>query len=717
MATKRTRLEEARAYHPRGRTVRDLPRPARSTEDEPRSTGKAGGGTGKSGNAGKSGGAGRAGATTRRPDRTGGSARTGTSPRAGGNGRGGATGRAAAPGTATSTTRSGTAGRSKTTTRTTEKTGARTGRPATPVRTRRPPKLANPRRRLRLATVLALAMFAALGIRLVELQLNDGPAYAATGFANRLQEVVLPAARGAVYDRNGAVLAHSVEARLVYADPTMVVNPQRVAQALQPHLGVPASELVERMRPRLLEDGRPSQYEWLARGVEIATATAIMELNLPGIGVHKDEARIVPGNDLAANVLGFTGSDLDNLHGLEGLEVSFEEVLRGEDGVRVYERGEGATADLAIAGGYQSETPPQPGSDLRLTLDMDVQYEVQRVLAERLRSAGASFGSAVLLDVATGDILALASHPTYNAADPQSAEPHERRDAGTAVVFDPGSAHKPIVFGAALQEGVVEPGDSLVVNPTIQKGDQTFTDSIWHPPGTRMSLSAIMAFSSNVGTIMVADELGSETLYEYQRAFGLGEATGVPLPGEATGALLPPSQWYGSSYGSIPIGHSVDVTALQMAAVYATIANDGVWTQPQLVQAVVDPDGQETPAEPPDTRQVLTAETATALRGLMEAVVSAPGGTGAAAAVEGYRVAGKTGTGALVVDGEYADGNVSSFIGMAPAENPRFVLAVSGHEAGTDVINGAFADMMGFVLQHYRVPPSDVPAPEVELYP
>jgi cell division protein FtsI (penicillin-binding protein 3) len=593
----------------------------------------------------------------------------------------------------------------------------------------RPPRLANPRRRLRLATVLALTMFAVLGLRLVELQLTDGPAYAATGLQNRLQTVVLPAQRGTVYDRNGAVLAHSIEARYVYADPELVVDPARTAAALQPLLGIPASELIERMRPSTRPDGTRSRFEWLARGVEIATADQIMALNLPGIGVDRDERRIVPGNDLAANLIGFTGEDLV---GLEGLEAQFDAVLRGVDGERTFESGQGASLDRQIPGGYLEEIPPQPGSDLRLTIDMDLQYEVQRVLADQLRAASATFGAAVVLDAQTGEVLAQASYPTYNAADPLSAPERARVDAATHIVFDPGSVHKPLVFGAALQEGVIAPGDTVVVGPSVVKGDQVFRDAIPHAAGTELSLAAVLAFSSNVGTIAIADRLGKEKLYEYQRAFGLGQATGIGVPGEAAGALLAPEDWYESSRGAVPIGHSVDATTLQLAAAYGAIANDGVWVQPRLVGEVVPPDGAATPADAlddpavaaaisdPATRRVLSPETAASLRELMEAVVSVPGATGQAAALEDYRVAGKTGTGKLVVDGEYTDGDVASFVGMAPADDPRYVIAVVAHTphgGGGEVASPAFREMMSFTLNHYRVPHATTEPPTFELYP
>lgn len=586
-----------------------------------------------------------------------------------------------------------------------------------PRRATKPPKLANGKQRLRLATALALTMFGVLGLRLVELQLTDGPAYAASGLQNRLQTVTLPAARGAIYDREGSVLAHSVEARFVYADPVLVDDPDRVAAALQPLLGISASELADRMRPPPRQDGSPSRFEWLARGVDIAVADQIMALNLPGIGVDKDERRIVPGNDLAANLIGFTGADLT---GLEGLEAHYDDVLRGRDGERTYEGGQGVSHAREIPGGYREETPPEPGSDLWLTIDMDLQYEVQRILAEHLRAAGATFGAAVVLDPRSGEVLAQASYPGYNAADPLTAPAAERVDAATAIVFDPGSVHKPLVLGAALEEGVIERGDSLVIDPTISKGDQIFQDVIWHPPGTALTLPAILAYSSNVGTITIADRLGSDKLYEYQQAFGLGAPTGVGLPHEAAGALLPPQQWYGSSYGSVPIGHSVDVTALQLAAAYGAIANDGVWVQPRLVQAVVAPDGQESRGDDPASRRVLSAGNAAYLRELLEAVVAVPGGTGQAAAVPDYRVGGKTGTGKLVVDGQYADGDVATFVGMAPVDHPRYVIAVAAYTpagGGGEIASPAFSDMMAYTLSHYRIPPAADEPPSFRLYP
>ncbi|HEX6968377.1 MAG TPA: penicillin-binding protein 2, partial [Micromonosporaceae bacterium] len=581
----------------------------------------------------------------------------------------------------------------------------------------RPPRLADPQRRLRLATVLALALFATIGIRLVALQVVDAPAYADGGLLDRLRTVSLPAPRGAIYDRSGAALAHSVEARYVYADPELIEDPQATAAALSPLLGIPRSQLVESMTKRTRPDGRPSRFEWLARGVEIETAERIMELGLPGIGVRRDERREVPGGDLAANVLGFVG---DGMVGLEGIEARYNDVLSGVDGERQFEIGRGNLAK-EIPGGYQRETPAKPGSSLVLTIDRDLQYEAQLTLNELMRETEGGKAAAVVLDVRTGEVLAQASHPTYNAADPTNpaTDPTDREDVATSFVIDPGSVHKAIVFGAALEEGVIRPDTTMPVPSTIRKGDTTFSDT--HPADGRvMTLAGMLAYSSNVGTIQIADRLGAEKLYEYQLKFGLGQATGVGLPGEAAGRVLEPSEWSGSSYGSIPIGHSVDVTPLQMAAVYAAIANDGVWVQPRLVKEIVSPDGTRTPTPEPRTRRVLGAQNAAALRLMLEAVTTVPGATGLKAAIPGYRVAGKTGTGKRIIDGRYVPGDVASFIGMVPADDPRYVVAVFAHTpggGGGEIAAPAFESIMEFTLRHFRVPPTTAAPPDFVVFP
>ncbi|RGC67946.1 Penicillin-binding protein PbpB [Micromonospora sp. MW-13] len=585
-----------------------------------------------------------------------------------------------------------------------------------PRKPRKPPRLADPRRRLRLGTLLVLALFAAIGIRLVVLQTVDTPAYAGGGVAGRLTGVDLPAPRGAIYDSTGAPLAQSVEARYVFADPTRVKNRTATARALSPLLGLPASELAARMKPRTRENGRASQFEYLARGVSIPTAKKIMALDLAGIGVHRDERREVPGADLAANLLGFTSQDMV---GLEGLEARYDDLLRGEIGRRVYEVGQG---DLGapIPGGYSRTTPPKPGNSLELTIIRDLQFKSQQVLRGQMVKAQGSVGVAIVLDPHTGEVLAQASHPTYNAAKPDESEPTDREDAATSFVVDPGSIHKAITFGAALQEGVVTPDTALPIANTIRRGDTTFRDT--HPAnGQKMSLAGMLAYSSNVGTIEIAGKLGPDRLIDYQKRFGLGQPTGEGMPGEASGRLLPAEQWSESSYGSVPIGHSVDATPLQMAAAYGAIANNGTYVQPHLIKEVISgKDGSRTPGKAPVTRSVLSPQNAAALRTMLQAVTTVDGATGLAAAVPGYQVAGKTGTGIRYVDGKQQPGEVGSFIGMAPADNPRFVVAVfvwSPGGGGGAVAAPAFREIMGFTLSRYRVPPSAAKPPKFEVFP
>jgi cell division protein FtsI (penicillin-binding protein 3) len=566
--------------------------------------------------------------------------------------------------------------------------------------------------------VLALAMFSIIAGRLVLLQLTDAPAYAARGVADRLTEEVIPAPRGAIVDRDGNLLAHSVEARYVYADPGQVQNVEATADALAPLLGqvgIPRSELVPKLRPHRRADGTLVRFEYLARGVDIELGDAVTALNLAGIRVVRDERRVVPGSDLAASVLGFTGSDLT---GRAGLEQAYDKQLRGENGERIFEAGEGRLK-REIPGGLHRSTPARPGSSLELTIDRYLQFLVQQTLAEQLQAVKASIGAAVVMDVQTGEVMAQASFPGFNAAAPP-ADPQTWLDTCSGLVVDPGSTHKAIVMGAALQEGVITPDTAVIVGPKIVKGDREFVDSAKkEPKDVPMTMAGVMAYSSNIGTIRVAEQLGKDKLYQYQRKFGLGETTGEGLPGEVAGQVRAPKDWSGTSHGSIPIGNGVSTTPLQMAAVYAAIANGGTWIQPRLVRATVGPDGKRSPAAPALTRKVLDPAVAAQLRELLEAPVVVKGGTGNRAAIPGYRVAGKTGTGARVVDGKYTDGRVASFIGMAPADAPRFVVAVYAY--GLDITGAtmapAFSQMMADTLIRFKVPPTGAQPPVFKVYP
>ena len=589
--------------------------------------------------------------------------------------------------------------------------GSRDGRPR---RVRPPLRTFRPTKRLRIGTVIALLVFTVLGGRLVLLQLTDGRAYAAAGLKDRLTTTVLEARRGSIVDRNGNVLAQSLDARYVFADPTRVVDPAGTAAKLRDLLGVPVSELLPKLSSKTRADGKPDEFEYLARGLDPTTAQSVQALDLPGIGTAYDQRRDEPGHDLAANLIGFTGNDSA---GLAGLEEAYNKQLQGVNGSHTYEVGDG-NLSTELPGGYDESTPARSGSSLELTIDRDLQYEVQQVLYDHMSKAHADFAAAVVMDAHTGEVLAQASYPTYDAAAWQSYSTADRLDAATQIAVDPGSVAKLITFAGAINEGVITPNTLVPVGSGITRGDTTYHDTHPFPNGTKLTVPGILAFSSNIGTIRVAGELGANKLYSYQQKFGFGQPTGEGLPAESGGLVQPPSHWSGSSWGSIPIGMGISVTPLQMTAAYAAIANNGTWVQPHLVKATVAPDGKVTPSAAPVTREVVTPQTAATMRTLLQAVTTVKGATGTTAAVTGYQVAGKTGTGLQVSNGKYESGNVVSFVGMAPANNPRYVIGVFAHVhsgSSTTVPAPTFHDMMTFTLQHFGVPPDGAKAPTFEI--
>jgi cell division protein FtsI (penicillin-binding protein 3) len=480
---------------------------------------------------------------------------------------------------------------------------------------------------------------------------------------------------------------------------------------------VPASKLIPKMTKHTRPGGGQARFEFLKQGLDIGVGERIAAMKLDGIVVRQDERRDEPGADLGANLIGFTGADNS---GLEGIEGRYDSLLRGTPGSQEFEIGKG-DLNAPIPGGYQRYVEPQPGTSIELTIDADLQYEVQRILGDQLRQWKASIGGAVVIDVKTGEVLAQASYPPYNAQKPLDYSSADREDVPSAIVADPGSVHKAFMFGAALQEGLITPDSTLAIGPALRRGGYTFPDSHPQPKGTLMTMPGLLALSSDVGTILIGDKLGKQRVYEYQQKFGLGQSTNEGVAGEAQGKILAPDEWSGSASGSVPIGHSVDATLIQMAAGYAAIANNGLYIQPHIVKSYISgKDGRVTNAPAPATHRVLSPNIAAELRTMMEAVVDNADATGTQARVNGYRVAGKTGTGKRLVDGQYTSSNYGSFIGMAPAENPRFVIAVSAevpHGTGGEVAAPAFSKMMSYALLQNRVPPSATKPPTFRIHP
>lgn len=578
------------------------------------------------------------------------------------------------------------------------------------------PRIGSSGRRLRFAAALVLILLLVAGGRLVQLQVTDSAAYAADAFNQRLVVEPLPAERGAILDRNGNALAYSVTANFIAVDPTRVKgDAAELAAELAPLLGRPASELEPLIATEKSPEGDPIQFAYLQRGVDLAVGEEIAEIDEPGLILGDDERRVVPGHDLAANVLGFTSSHTGE--GLAGLESAYDDWLSGTDGEVSYERSQ---SGQPIPGAFYREEAAVPGNDIQLTIDAYLQSEVQQILERAATEHDAEFGSAMVMEVDTGEMLAMASTPTYDAANPFDVGEEAYRDYGTQATVDPGSIHKALIFAAALEEGCIEPDGTMYVPQTVDKGGTVYKDTYEHG-GAMLSLAGIIAQSSNVGTIELADCLGPEKVYEYQQLFGLGEPTGVGVAGEAPGMLNPPENWWGTSYGSVPIGHESTATIIQMAAAYAAIAGDGVYRQPTLVQHKLGADGEAVEdGTEPQTHRVVSEQTAQDLHYLLQAPIVDGTGTGRNAELENYHLAGKTGTGGLAEDGGYAEGTVSSFVGFSPAEDPQYVVAVSLYTpeggGGGGNTGEAFKEINEFTLGYFGVPPAAGPAPEFDVW-
>ncbi|MGY1603454.1 peptidoglycan D,D-transpeptidase FtsI family protein [Geodermatophilus sp. SYSU D00815] len=563
-------------------------------------------------------------------------------------------------------------------------------------------------RRHRWGLVVLVVLLVLVLVRLVFLQGVDGSDYATAAQQDRLRTYPIAALRGEIVDRDGNTLAYTVDAYRVVADPTVVDDPARTALALTTLLDVPASELTD----RLSGDGR---YVVLARQVPPETTDEITELKLAGVFLEDDPLRLYPAGFVGGQVVGFVNRDGD---GQAGIERRFEDVLAGTDGERRVEVGTGGNP---IPSGIDESTPAVDGSTVTLTLDQDVQYVTEQRLAEACADGATTRASAVVLDVHTGQVVAMASCPGYDPGDYSRTDPDLLGNPVVSDVFEPGSVMKAVTLAAALEEGVATPDTVLTVDGHIQAGDAVVTDAHDHEP-VDWTVTGILAKSSNVGTIMLARQIGDETLERYLRAFGVGEPTGIELPGESAGILEDSADWTASRAANVPIGQGVSVTTLQMASMYQAIANGGVRVEPRVVRSVTAADGTVTHPDVPEGTRVISEETAADMAAMLEAVVG-PGGTAPLAQVEGFRVAGKTGTAQRPnpeTGGYDGGGYITTFVGFAPADDPQYVVAVdlerpTSSAEGGQVAAPVFADVMRYALTAGGVVPSGTPRPDFRL--
>jgi len=577
-----------------------------------------------------------------------------------------------------------------------------------PRRRRRLPGLGDPRRRLSAELAAVCTLLLILGGRLVQLQAFDGSRYAAVAQQQRLDTTEIPAPRGRILDRDGRVLAYTAAARTVFADPSLVADPAGTAAALAPLLHDSAARLEPRLR-------RPGRYVVLARDLTITLADRVRALNLRGIGIEATTQRVYPGRDSAAAVVGFTGRDGT---GLAGIELRYDGVLAGTPGKIVVETGR---RGQEIPSGVRRETAATPGSSVQLTISEDLQYVVAQALAAEVRESGAKGGQVVVLDARSGEVLAMASTPTYDPQRPAAADPDDLGNPAVQSVFEPGSANKVVTFAGALDRGLIRPGTPVTAPGSIRVADRVIHDA-WAHGLVRYTATGALAKSSNVAALKIAQRLGPDAWYDYITRFGIGSRTGIELPGESAGLLPAPERWSGSTFGNLPIGQGVSMTALQLASMYQAVANDGVRVPPRVLAAVTSPDGRvSTPARPRGVR-VVSATAARTVRTMLEAVTQ-EGGTAPSAAIDGYRTAGKTGT-AQKPNPRcrcYSGGGYwATFAGIAPADTPQFVVAVviddaKGGRHGGAVAAPLFHTIAQYALTQRGVPPSRSPSPKFRL--
>jgi len=549
----------------------------------------------------------------------------------------------------------------------------------------------------RYAILLALfiACFVTIGFRLIWIQTVRASTYAERAFNQRLRDIELPPRRGTVYDREGEPLAVSVEAKTVFVSPNRIADKEAVATALADTLGGD----IKTYRKRL---AKKSGFEYVARKVDMDRAAALEKLDLQGVGFLDDYRRVYPSGELACQILGFVGVD-DN--GLAGIEEQYDDVLGGVPGVVLGERD---PQGRPIPGGVQKEIDPTHGHDVVLTIDKDIQYQTQLELGKAVKKHKAKSGSVIIMNPQTGEIYAMASTPGFNPNEYGEAKASAVRNRPVSDAYEPGSTLKCLTASAAIDKGYYTPKSKFNLPSTLRVGGRTIHES--HGRGAvRWSLTQIVTQSSNVGTVKIGLKLGIKGLYESFSAFGLTEPTGVDFPGEAVGWLPPPDKWSASSIGNIPFGQGVSVTPLQLSRAVSGIANEGVMPTPHFMLDVPHEDDERKgwPA-----KRAIKKKTAKQVTHMLTEVVTE--GTGTAAKVPGYTVAGKTGTAQKALSGGrgYVGGKfVGSFIGFLPAEDPQVLVCVTmdepkaGYYGGT-VAAPTFAKLAQFSVEHLKVPPS-----------
>ncbi|HYT53993.1 MAG TPA: penicillin-binding transpeptidase domain-containing protein [Verrucomicrobiae bacterium] len=552
--------------------------------------------------------------------------------------------------------------------------------------------------RLGVAKILFLAMFLVIAGRAFQLQVLQGEKLMQLGERQHLKEWIVLPKRGALLDRAGEPLALSMESQSVYARPHRVQDPEQLSQGLARILNLRAADVKQK-----LTSDKP--FVWIKRQVSSPEAEKIQALNPTGIGMFYEPNRYYPQNQLAGQLIGFVGRDSE---GLEGLELKYNDYIRGEAGSSVTERD--ALGRRVLVQGVEGLRIP-PGSDVHLTLNTSIQHIAEKELEATVLKYRAKSGVAIVMEPFTGEVLALANYPAFDPNNYSKQSADQRRNRAVTDSFEPGSTFKTILAAAALEEGVVGKEDLFY----CEMGKYPYAGKVIHDthPHGWLSFAKILQVSSNIGFTKVAQKLKKDRYYRYIEKFGFGQVTGIDVPGEVPGLLRKPESWSAIDLATHAFGQGISATPLQMVTAYAAIANGGFLMRPYVTRRVVSPQGEIVfEIQPHVVRRVISEKTARSLASILKDVTN-EGGTGVMANVDGFEVAGKTGTAqkADPVHGGYAaKKRVASFVGFVPANDPRLVALVLIDEPEVNVYGGvvaapAFRNIAQAALRHLAVAP------------
>ena len=567
--------------------------------------------------------------------------------------------------------------------------------------------------RIRKIVALAIVMLMLFTLRLIEIQVVRAKGYVERAQNELNKSATLLAPRGTIYDINGIELARSITAINIAVDQMVVNDPVQAAAIVAPILGMSAAQLLPdltgtRRYVLIAKDITPAKWLAVSNAInnyntEVLKTKGGIGKRLGGFVPERSYIRDYPSGNLTSSLIGIIN---DQGTGAAGIESSLNSILSGTNGKYIYANGKGNI----IPGSEQVSVEAKSGTSIRLTINRDIQWVAQNAINQAVSSSRAKSGTVVVMDPKTGAILAQASAPTFDPNNSRSITLDKLSNPAVQEVYEPGSTGKVITVAAAMEEGLVAPDTVFTIPYSMKVSDGVFHDHEKHAT-QRLTTTGLLAVSSNTGAIQIGQKLGKDNLYKYLTKFGIGESTNSRLPGESAGILHPVKDWSGTSLPTHSFGQGYSLTAMQATSVFATIANNGVRVKPSVLAGVVDENGKYTPATANESVRVLSEQTAINLRAMMESVVT-KNGTAPTAAIAGYRVAGKTGTASRFnTSCKCYSGYTASFIGFAPADQPKYVVSVTiqdpqGLHWGGALAGPVFKKVMSFVLQSERVQPT-----------